>query len=158
MRLSSLTDVAKVCKKCGKLKALDEFPSSGRHDGSTKGECKECFRVRWNAWRQANAESHRAAVARYRKSRPDRRLPDRVRKYGLTAAMAHEMLAAQQGGCAICYRSIDFTTPGLCHVDHNHDTNEVRALLCRYCNVMLGQAFDDPAVLRAAAAYLEDHS
>jgi hypothetical protein len=31
----------------------------------------------------------------------------------------------------------------------------VRALLCHHCNVSLGRFKDDPALLRAAADYLE---
>ncbi|MGD0053597.1 MAG: endonuclease domain-containing protein, partial [Vulcanimicrobiaceae bacterium] len=40
------------------------------------------------------------------------------------------------------------------HVDHDHRTNEVRGLLCRWCNQMLGSAKDDPARLRGAIDYL----
>jgi hypothetical protein len=33
----------------------------------------------------------------------------------------------------------------------------VRGLLCPKCNVTLGQAGDDPSLLRALARYVEDH-
>ena len=61
------------------------------------------------------------------------------------------MLEAQGGTCAICQ-----SAPAE-HVDHDHDTGAVRALLCFNCNGGLGQFRDDPAVLRAAADYVEEH-
>lgn len=62
------------------------------------------------------------------------------------------MLRVQGGCCAICGETM--TTP---HTDHSHTTGQVRALLCGTCNVMLGMGKDDPARLRAAADYLEQH-
>ena len=61
------------------------------------------------------------------------------------------MLAEQGGLCAIC------GVAPAAHVDHDHETGAVRALLCFNCNGGLGQFKDDPAVLRAAAGYVEEH-
>jgi hypothetical protein len=73
------------------------------------------------------------------------------RRYGITAEEVDEMLEAQGGLCAIC------RTEPAAHVDHDHDTGEVRELLCFNCNGGLGQFKDDPEVLRAAADYVERH-
>jgi len=70
----------------------------------------------------------------------------------MTAAEADYLLAQQNGLCAICN-----TAPAK-HVDHDHATGKVRALLCFNCNGGLGQFKDDPAVLRAAADYVRFHS
>lgn len=40
------------------------------------------------------------------------------------------------------------------HVDHDHDTQLIRGLLCHNCNLMLGHARDDPRILAKAIGYL----
>jgi hypothetical protein len=39
------------------------------------------------------------------------------------------------------------------HVDHNHQTNKVRGLLCRECNLFLGKARESIGVLAKAIVY-----
>jgi hypothetical protein len=72
-------------------------------------------------------------------------------KYGMSCRDYEELLAQQGGGCATCDR--DFTPP-LC-VDHCHQTNEVRGLLCAKCNLGLGHYDNDPVLLRNAADYID---
>lgn len=73
--------------------------------------------------------------------------------YGLTVEQYDDMLAAQGGVCAICSRPPGKTR---LHVDHDHKTGIVRGLLCFSCNHrVLSAARDNPAVLRAAAEYIE---
>jgi hypothetical protein len=74
------------------------------------------------------------------------------RRYGITAEEADLMLAAQGGVCAICH-----TAPAA-HVDHDHATGRVRALLCFNCNGGLGRFRDNPAVLQAAVFHVQHHN
>ena len=41
------------------------------------------------------------------------------------------------------------------YVDHCHETNRVRGLLCGRCNSTIGYAKNNPQILRALADYLE---
>ena len=85
-------------------------------------------------------------------------------RYGLTLDDYDRMWAKQNGRCAIC---CDLPAGKLIlrgtkmqhslHVDHDHDSNKVRGLLCSQCNRALGQFRDDPKLLIAAIAYLELH-
>ncbi|MFQ1002571.1 endonuclease domain-containing protein [Modestobacter sp. SSW1-42] len=54
-----------------------------------------------------------------------------------------------------CVRHLRGSSPE--HLDHDHDTGRVRALLCQRCNHGLGLFRDDSAFLRAAADYVDDH-
>jgi len=73
------------------------------------------------------------------------------RQYNLTLKQYDEMLKAQGGVCAICGE--DNGERNLV-VDHNHETNKIRGLLCTKCNAALGLLGDDLPGLLAAASYL----
>ncbi|SDE54639.1 Recombination endonuclease VII [Blastococcus fimeti] len=62
------------------------------------------------------------------------------------------MLRQQNGVCAIC------RVAPAAHVDHDHSTGRVRALLCFNCNGGLGQFRDDPFVLQMAVFYVQHHN
>lgn len=77
----------------------------------------------------------------------------RQRLYGITPEQFAERLAAQDGRCAIC-RTDTPGGKGDWHVDHDHASGRIRGLLCHRCNLLLGNAGDDPARLQAAITYL----
>lgn len=120
-----------------------------------KGMCGPCY---GRAYYKAN----RAAWAGSRRPTPEAQthynLTSRLRKMGLSAEQWHAAVDQQGGRCAICS-----TTPpiALC-IDHDRaccpGRNScgacLRGLLCRPCNLMLGNANDNPAHLIAGVAYL----
>ena len=71
-------------------------------------------------------------------------------RYGLTEAEATEMRAR---GCDICGTKEYGGRWVVGHIDH--ETGEVRGVLCSNCNTGLGKFKDDPERLRAAATYVE---
>ncbi len=72
--------------------------------------------------------------------------------YGISLEDMQTMLAEQGGYCAICGEELKEP-----HVDHDHFTGKIRALLCTSCNAGLGSFHDSPSVLLAAMSYLEEH-
>lgn len=92
----------------------------------------------------------------------DRRVrnPDHVRnlkyqnKFGITLEQYNSMFTKQNGLCLGCYRHQKDDKRAFA-VDHSHITGIVRGLLCGNCNVALGNAKDDPVILRRLADYLE---
>lgn len=68
-----ITSAAKICTKCGELKALGEYgPKKGNRDGR-QGACRSCCSAAVAAWKRANPERARAIGLRYREAHPDRR-------------------------------------------------------------------------------------
>lgn len=78
-----------------------------------------------------------------------------MRRYGITAQEYDLLLLTQGGGCAICRRECG--SGRQLAVDHDHDSGDIRGLLCKNCNTGLGLMKDSPALLRAGAAYIEQH-
>lgn len=77
----------------------------------------------------------------------------RMRKaYGMTLSEFDVALENQGGKCAIC-KGTDPKGKRFC-VDHNHETGQVRGILCNGCNSMLGKSGDSPNVLLAGYKYL----
>lgn len=72
-------------------------------------------------------------------------------KYGITLEDYKCMFEAQDGVCAICEESEEGR---LLAVDHCHETNKVRGLLCGSCNRALGLFKDDPILLSRAKEYV----
>jgi hypothetical protein len=75
------------------------------------------------------------------------------RNYGLSPVDFTSLLKKQGGKCAIC-SSTNPGGKGNFHVDHDHETGQVRGLLCADCNMGLGKFKDSVGVLKAAASYL----
>ena len=158
----------KRCSKCGVVKPLDEYYTAmGGRDGR-RGECTACFADRRRAaydsatsvervkrWRLENPERYAAYQAEYRQ-RPERKRAMRDlyyrRTYGISADEVDDMLIAQGGGCAICGDRPERLAS--MHLDHDHEHQHLRGLLCLSCNQGLGKFRDDPHVLLAAVAYL----
>ena len=74
--------------------------------------------------------------------------------YGITIEDYDNKLKEQNNCCAIC-KSDKPGGNGDFYVDHNHTTNQVRGLLCQWCNFMIGQSKESPEILRSGIDYLQ---
>jgi Recombination endonuclease VII len=127
----------KWCPDCDTVKPFADFPTARNNKSGRHTYCKPCH----NARGRATLERVGGARTYHLK-----------RRYGISAEEADAMLVAQGGLCAICK-----VAPAK-HVDHDHATGAVRALLCFNCNGGLGQFKDDPLLLHAAAYYVQFHT
>lgn len=95
-------------------------------------------------WRERHPGAQAAASAKWRERHPERVAMHKrnavMRRYGITVEQYEFMLAAQGGLCGICRKP-----PGRRRlaVDHDHETGEVRMLLCDRCNMAVG-IIEDP--------------
>ena len=127
---------------CGVEKNILEFYMRDKKTGRRHSACKECDKARVKARHQANPERTKNN--------------DLKRNYGITLQEHQEMYKNQNGVCAICKGEGDGKWKKLC-VDHDHKTGKVRQLLCRNCNMVLGQVGDNANLLEEMIKYLQNH-
>ena len=73
-------------------------------------------------------------------------------RYGISKKQLDKLVDICGSSCQICGASLSVSNPP--HVDHNHDTGEVRGILCRCCNSGLGLFQDSTMFLKKAIEYL----
>lgn len=78
-------------------------------------------------------------------------------KYGITLKQWAAMLKKQGGVCPICGKK-QTDTKQTFHVDHNHKTGKIRAIICGYCNrYQMMHIHDNPVRAIGLANYLLKH-
>jgi len=83
----------------------------------------------------------------------DKKLTAKFGTAGPYRQLYAELFERQQGLCGICKKPM--ARPLL---DHNHETMEVRGLLCSKCNVGLGQFQDSEELILAALEYIKNNA
>ena len=130
---------APKCSKCGETD-IEKFYRD-KNGNRTNSVCRECHKAgckeRWHArdWLDKWAS--------------------RNYKYNVTKEFLIELYNKQEGKCAICGEEPK-TKRGL-HIDHNHETGQVRGLLCHGCNVALGSFKENLDVIANAIKYLKEN-
>lgn len=118
----------RTCNRCGK-----SFPIASAK--TTKRICLDCYPL----WRQEYS-----AIRLSRAS-------------GVTRTVT-ELREKQRGRCAICDIPEEEAPKKRLHLDHDHKTGVIRALLCGNCNVGIGHFRESIELLQAAIDYLQSSS
>lgn len=132
----------KRCPKCETWKPVGEFHQRRGTENGYSCWCISCSR-------EYDRERERAPVSEERQFRYNLK-----KNYDISLEDYDEMLASQHNGCAICGRTPEENARRLC-VDHDHETGQLRGLLCAQCNSALGMIGDDIELARRLVAYLE---
>lgn len=74
--------------------------------------------------------------------------------YGLSKEVYLSLVYLQDSSCALCMRHE--ANHFKLHVDHCHETNKIRGLLCGKCNQGIGLLNHNSELLRKAAIYCEE--
>jgi hypothetical protein len=132
----------KTCSACRQELPLDRFGKNRAAKDGLANQCRDCMKESRRKWQESNPELHRS---RHIKGR-----------YGISLRQYLAIIEATGGKCPVCGQP---PTPphGTFDLDHDHESGRVRGPLCRGCNLALGGARDDPAILRALADYVERH-
>lgn len=147
------------CAQCyrGMVKVRLKLTSASCHPDRpirAKGLCDACYNHQWRRTtaRKGDRETYDGAWNdRKREEHPwyFREMKMRVRyRIYFTKKMYEAMYAEQEGRCLIC----DEWQPVL-DVDHCHEANVIRGLLCGHCNRGIGLFRENPERLRRAAEY-----
>ena len=80
---------------------------------------------------------------------------NRLDRFGLTPSDYDFLLKFQGYNCAVCQQPLKLKQYKFA-VDHCHDSDDVRGVLCTRCNTALGSFDDDPDLMIRAAEYLNN--
>ena len=115
------------------------------------------FAITWNRKKRRRERAVRcgACCDKERTRRKKWRLDSaRTRQYGITTDQWEALKKKARNKCEVCGAAEVTLKRGL-FVDHCHTKGHVRGALCDNCNKSLGLMKDSPALLRAAAKYIE---
>ena len=145
----------KVCTKCRREKPASEFGKNKQHRDGLDSWCRTCIKKR-NRERWANDPDYRkrrnGIVREYQAAHPDvRRKSHFKRDYGLTLDQHKAMYLAQNGCCGLCHEPVEYDKTD---TDHDHKTGRVRGLLCRRCNLLIGNIENNDRLLYDAFKWI----
>lgn len=147
-----MTATLRQCRRCYEDKPLDDFSSNRSRPDGLHTWCRSCCNIyqrrRYHdpstEWRERRRTSSRKNRLKY--------------LYGIEYDLLMVLYEQQEGCCAICGEAGSAPAQGKTRsvlvVDHDHETGEVRGLLCRRCNTGLGGLGDSVEILVKAASYL----
>lgn len=131
----------RVCFSCKINKPLTETHFYRSNKRYYQRECKECNRLRRARWWKSEKGKISSANTKLK------------RRFGLTLTDFERLLKVQGSKCAICGATYSYGGQRLA-VDHDHKTGEIRGLLCKACNVGLGNFNESVEILEKAVQYV----
>ena len=139
----------KECTKCKVVKPLDDFRKK-------RGACRACERLYNQKYHKDNSELVSERKKEYWvKNRESLIVNKRNRLYNLDEDWYENKLVEQDFRCLGCLTHQKDLEYALC-VDHCHTTDKPRGLLCKPCNLALGNCNDNEDTLRRLAKYAEE--
>lgn len=129
----------KTCRSCNTSKSTAEFNKLSSSKDGLKDVCRLCQKSYNNKYLLSGKKRNSELKA----------------KYGVPREVLDKMYVVQEGKCAICGEfKTEYNKRGGLYIDHCHQTNIVRGLLCNSCNVVIGMAKEDTSILLKAIEYL----
>jgi hypothetical protein len=117
------------------------------HKKELRDKSKDRYNKAKREWRKNNKEKNAIQMKK----------DSLKRMYGLSLEKLDEMIVSQENKCPICQQQFDERAHKY-HVDHDHTTGRVRAVLCVQCNLGLGRFCDNTDSLKRAIDYINFHS
>lgn len=150
--------ILRKCTKCQKEKELKDFPLAKKSKDGIATWCRQCYtEARRRSVERIGKDIVASRVKEYNIKNPSVAIESNWRKQGinLTVTQYSEIYSKQDGKCAICGIDAKILTRKLC-VDHCHNSQNIRGLLCPNCNLLLGKVKDNVIILENAIKYLKN--
>lgn len=171
----------KKCTVCGIEKTMDQFYR--RPSGIYSSSCKICHCEKCRSYRELNPDKIKNTNKRCYQSKRTERIQkqkeyaaansERIKeyqkkhrskdplysrkqslaRYGLSVDDFKKMLEKQENKCDICEK--EFVKQSDAKLDHCHNTNIPRSLLCSHCNTAIGLVYENKKTLSNMILYLE---
>lgn len=154
--------VNKKCAECG-----EDFETDNKRAKCCSHKCAK------KNWEKNNREAIRKTAAEWNINNYDRKRKKQIeweknniehrrnkyllREYGITLQCYNRIYKEQNGNCCICGISESELDKKL-FIDHDHESGEVRGLLCHKCNTALGGFKDNLDLLLSAISYLKQEN
>lgn len=175
----------KKCYKCKNKKNIIDFYKSNYSPDGYAYLCKRCHCSMTREYRIKNKEKVKKIQGdNYQKNKKERIIKQRIwaknnkekitiakknrlqkdpeynrkisiRSHGITIEYFDMMFKEQKQSCWIC--SKEFKNKSDAKIDHNHETNIVRGLLCNNCNTSIGLVQENIDVLKKMIKYLKQN-
>ena len=140
----------KICKLC-----------SGT-DINSLGKCRPCWAAYMREYNIKHPEKMKQRNKDYKLNKPRNYKNSQLKvSFNITIEQYENLLHKQNFMCAICNKAesvIDNRTKKVRNlaVDHCHETNQIRGLLCQKCNQALGLLGDNIVNFTSAIKYLSE--
>tara|TARA_Y100001937_G_C6999838_1_gene275927 strand:+ start:109 stop:648 length:540 start_codon:yes stop_codon:yes gene_type:complete len=169
----------KICTKCNIEKPFSDFHKDRTTKIGVRSQCKQCIaadpkritrvkkhyqenkeeiKKKTKEWYYSNIDKVKETGRKYRNKSCNKERAynnNLIRLYGIDINRYNQILESQNYGCAICgSKETGRKDAKNFSVDHCHATKKVRGLLCKSCNIMLGEAKDNTRILYKAIEYL----
>jgi hypothetical protein len=133
----------KQCFKCKNHKPLTDF-NIDKRTNKPRSYCKQCNNQINKTWRLNNLQKAKDQNKKHQLSFKLKNL------YNITESHLSLLYKKADNKCMICQKKKKL------YIDHDHQTNKVRGLLCSKCNLGLGHFNDDIETLISAIYYLSE--
>lgn len=130
----------KQCTKCLEWKNQSDFFKDKQKPTGYRPDCKKCSVIRSVAYNKKHKDENKIRQIKW--------------STGISEQDYNTLLSDFGHKCGICGKHEDLNKKRL-SIDHCHDTQLVRGVLCNSCNVALGLFQDNPIILKKAIKYLK---
>lgn len=142
-----------MCRGCGKEYPEEEFLRIKKGKPALRSKCRPCRAREGKEYRERIGPEGQREIKRRYYSVPGRRAREarrhKYRQWGYDPDVVEGWVEAHGLYCDLCGQDRDLV------VDHDHETLEIRGLLCSQCNCGLGNLRDDVEIMTKAINYLE---